>query len=253
MEKPFEKYFGGKEGKGVYQSIINQIPPHSFYMELYVGNGAIFRKKKASLYTLLCDKSPKVVAEWEKLGVQKVHFSDWEFNPKKLCIVNECAIELLKIDFCECRPLDFEGNFIYLDPPYPIHIRKQQRPVYECEMTIQEHNDLLEVISCYRHSKIMISSYPNEIYDEALTTWRKVDFVGRTEKGTAIERIYMNYPEPTELHDYRYLGRNFRERWVIEKSTRNIINKFKRLPILQRNAVLDAVNSQLKSSTITPE
>lgn len=30
-------YPGGKSGAGVYQAIINQLPPHSTYVELFLG------------------------------------------------------------------------------------------------------------------------------------------------------------------------------------------------------------------------
>lgn len=34
---------------------------------------------------------------------------------------------------------------------------------------------------------------------------------------TAQKRVWMNYPEPLELHDYKFLGRNFRERERIKR------------------------------------
>lgn len=34
-------YFGGKAQDGVYQTIINQIPPHQIYIEPFLGGGAI--------------------------------------------------------------------------------------------------------------------------------------------------------------------------------------------------------------------
>ena len=39
-------YFGGKAQDGVYQAIINQIPAHDRYIELFLGGGAIMLKKK---------------------------------------------------------------------------------------------------------------------------------------------------------------------------------------------------------------
>lgn len=249
MSRPYRTYFGGKEGKGVYQAIINQIPPHNIYAELFVGNGSIFRKKKKAGITLLCDLSPKVVCDWEKQGVQKVNFTDWnewDYGYPELSILNDNAMKVLRgDDWFGIPSLDVKGCFIYLDPPYPIESRKQKRAVYEYEMTIPEHIQLLEVISSFEKSQIMISSYPNDLYDNALKSWRKVDFIGRSQKGATIERIYMNYSESFKLHDYSYVGQNFRDRFRIKKSTDNIVDKFLRLPPLQRNAVLDAVLTNL--------
>src|ERR1700723_3345115 len=39
-------YPGGKNGSGVYQRIINLMPPHRVYIEPFLGGGAIFRLKK---------------------------------------------------------------------------------------------------------------------------------------------------------------------------------------------------------------
>ena len=36
-------YPGGKNGAGVYQTLINLIPPHDTYIETYLGGGAIMR------------------------------------------------------------------------------------------------------------------------------------------------------------------------------------------------------------------
>jgi hypothetical protein len=53
----------------------------------------------------------------------------------------------------------------------------------------------------------------------------------------------MNYPPPVELHDYRYLGDNFRERERITKITKNWVARLKKKPVLERNALLSAMNS----------
>ena len=46
----YPSYFGGKNGSGVYQTIINQIPKHSVYCELFLGRGTIMRYKKPALH-----------------------------------------------------------------------------------------------------------------------------------------------------------------------------------------------------------
>ncbi len=250
MKKPYKSYFGGKEATGVFQAIINQIPPHSLYCELFVGNGAIYRKKKKSRFSLLCDKDSKVVAEWVKFGEKEMDFYDWQVrSTPESCIINDNAIMVLNDSLLDdWRPtLDCEGTFIFLDPPYPLCVRKKKIETYDCELTNQDHEALLEVIRSYVDAKIMICSYPNEIYDTALSDWRYIDFQGQTRRGKIIERIYMNYPEPKELHDYSYVGKNYRDRWRIEKSKRNILVKLERLPALERNAILEAVTEALKS------
>jgi DNA adenine methylase len=53
----------------------------------------------------------------------------------------------------------------------------------------------------------------------------------------------MNYPLFVELHVYRYLGDDFRERERITKITNNWVAKLKKKPVLERNALLSAMNS----------
>ena len=39
-------YPGGKAGAGVYQTIINLMPPHDVYIEPFLGGGAVMRLKR---------------------------------------------------------------------------------------------------------------------------------------------------------------------------------------------------------------
>ena len=39
-------YPGGKAGSGVYQTIINQMPPHKTYIEAFVCAGGVLRNKR---------------------------------------------------------------------------------------------------------------------------------------------------------------------------------------------------------------
>ncbi len=53
----------------------------------------------------------------------------------------------------------------------------------------------------------------------------------------------MNYSAPVELHDYRYLGDTFRQREKIKKKTTVWVRKFKSLPVLERQALLHAIDA----------
>jgi len=39
-------YPGGKNGGGAYQTLINLMPPHSVYVEPFLGSGAVMRMKR---------------------------------------------------------------------------------------------------------------------------------------------------------------------------------------------------------------
>ena len=55
------------------------------------------------------------------------------------------------------------------------------------------------------------------------------------------EHLYMNYPAPTELHDYRYYGRDRRERELLRRQGKSFARKLtkrRQRDPLAANAVL---------------
>ncbi|MCP4270600.1 MAG: hypothetical protein GY781_01355 [Gammaproteobacteria bacterium] len=52
----------------------------------------------------------------------------------------------------------------------------------------------------------------------------------------------MNYIAPVELHEYSYLGNNFRERERIKRKTQRWTAKLQSMPILERQALLSAMD-----------
>jgi hypothetical protein len=53
----------------------------------------------------------------------------------------------------------------------------------------------------------------------------------------------MNYPTPVALHDYRYLGDNFRERERIKRKANRWVAKLQNMPVLERQALLSAIDT----------
>ena len=47
----------------------------------------------------------------------------------------------------------------------------------------------------------------------------------------------MNYAEPVALHDYRYLGNNFRERERFKRIRNNLKKRWLDMPLLERLAL----------------
>lgn len=53
-------YPGGKNGSGVYQAIINLMPPHRVYIEPFLGGGAIMRLKRPAIANIGVDSDDTI-------------------------------------------------------------------------------------------------------------------------------------------------------------------------------------------------
>jgi DNA adenine methylase len=103
---------------------------------------------------------------------------------------------------------DTPETLFYLDPPYLPEARVA-KDTYEHEMSVEDHIRMLQTILKVQ-GMVLLSGYPNELYDGYLKDWRKVDFevVTRSTTGESldgghvkaprIERVWMNY-DPTSV------------------------------------------------------
>ena len=113
--------------------------------------------------------------------------------------------------------------------------------LYNYEYTTKQHKELLEIINTLP-CNVMISGYQSDLYCETLESWNTACFQAKTRQGVATEWVWMNYQTPIELHDYRYLGNTFRERERIKRKTNRWIARLERMPILERQALMAAIN-----------
>lgn len=103
---------------------------------------------------------------------------------KGVQIENIPANELLK-------RYDTEDVFVYCDPPYLHGTRKGY--LYKHEMSNQEHVELLNIL-IEHPGKILLSGYDNELYNEILKGWKKVQKDTSAEFGLKrTETLWMNY------------------------------------------------------------
>jgi hypothetical protein len=89
--------------------------------------------------------------------------------------------------------------------------------------------------------RVMISGYPSKIYDHHLQGWRCISYRTRTRGRTLTECLWCNFPEPTELHDWRFAGRNFRQRLAMNRQAARWLNRLETLPPIQRGFLLQAI------------
>ena len=160
----------------------------------------------------------------------------------------QCGVEFL-------RSFDFATHgspvLIYLDPPYLMETRSQKTPLYDPEFADWfSHVELLDLILTL-NANVMISGYDHPLYNEKLAAWRKTTFTGFARGGSRTECLWMNYAEPSELHDYRYLGSDYRERESIKKQQKRWVAKLRAMPLQKRYALMAAIEEV--NARVTPE
>lgn len=229
-------YPGGKSGAGVYQTIINQIPPHRVYVEPFAGGAAILRLKKPAIASIAVDIDPAAVENLQRIA------------PPGCSVRQGDAISFLK-------GYPWAGDeFVYCDPPYLMETRSTRSRIYEYEFcTRDDHIHLLSILQSIP-AAVMISGYPNALYgDVLLGKWRTIDFFSVTRGGKrARERLWMNYSDPLVLHDYRYLGRSFRERERIKRRQARWKRRLETMDRLERAALISAILDPGRAPSLRP-
>jgi DNA adenine methylase len=226
-------YPGGKNGSGVYQKIINQMPLHSIYIEPFLGHGAIMRLKRPAISSIGIDADSDVISAWHSTA-------SLGSVPPNLTLLQGDAIAWLASHAKDGDMIN-TSTLIYLDPPYLISTRRQHRPIYLCELSEKDHERLLSIIKDLP-CMVMISGYWSHMYAKALKDWRTVTFTARTRGGSiAHEWLWMNFSEPIRLHDYQFLGDNFRERERIKRKRQRWERRLKAMPALERYAILSSI------------
>lgn len=221
------QYPGGKNASGVYQRIINQIPPHTTYIEPFLGFGAIMRLKKPADCSIGIDADMDIIKKWEDWGAGHI-------------VQHGDAISFL------CSYEWQGGEFVYCDPPYLKSTRSTKDKLYRHEFwTEEQHEELLTVLLSLPCT-VALSGYKSELYDRMLKGWRVMSYtVYLRRHGKATEYLWMNYPEPLELHDYQYLGDDYRERENIKKQQKRWRRIIADMPRLKRLALMSVISEKL--------
>ncbi|MET1256988.1 DNA adenine methylase [Aliikangiella maris] len=211
-------YLGSKGGSGVYQAIINLMPPHDTYIEPFFGSGSIFEKKAPALKSICIDLDKEIIKR--KKNTEQVEF---------ICAN---SIEWL----ANFNPVD--KVLLYVDPPY-VHSTRTSNAQYKHEMTDNDHRQLLKVLKDIK-AYVLISGYRNSIYDELIGDWYNMDFQAMTRGGVRTETVWCNF-NPGAIHYHTYAGKNFTDRQRIKRKAERWSKKFQSLPTDERQAVLAAI------------
>ena len=247
-------YPGGKSGSGIYQRLINQIPPHRVLISAFAGHCGVVRNIRPAEHTIIIDQEETVCQWWD----------DWSRTKQGRAIaIHHCSsIEWLRFKFNLTGypaarsdgtrvPLDIAAgasdarsdgaaatrimeHFIFADPPYILGKRTGKQ--YKYELSDNQHRELLEILTQINAASagIMLCGYPSEIY-QPVNHWRTIEHRVPTRGGPQDEKIWLNYHQPTELHDYRYIGHDRRNRERIRRRQRNWIAQLESMSDQERN------------------
>lgn len=245
-------YMGGKSGSGTYQTIINHIPPHSIYVEIFGGMLGIYRHKAKARSSFVFEKDTKLIQYYQSnMDIEaQPNLKDFlkriEYGVRGSFCLEGCSLNYFN-DGRLMRLLDRDDVFIYVDPPYPAKSRKSATK-YRHELSDDDHSELLFTLNCFNNAKVALSSYPNELYSEYFLGrdhWHAIEFESKTRRGMATDQLWMNYEKPTRLHDYQYLGTDYRERERISRKLKRWEAKFQDLAPLEQLAMLQRLNKTL--------
>lgn len=209
-------------GKGrAYHRIISLMPPHATYIETHLGGGSILRRKRPARRSFAIDMDERVVASWRASGLDGVE------------IVQGCAVSFL-------REFEFVGDeLVYSDPPYWPDARRRAR-CYRHDYTPEDHLELLATLTGLP-CRVMLSGYANSAYDETLSGWKRHAVANQTQAGPVEEVLWTNFTPDHRLHDYSYVGENFRERERIRRGRHTQVERLRRAPPIERAAMLSDI------------
>lgn len=251
-----QDYPGGKGASGAAQQLINLMPPHEHYIELFSGGGFIFRLKKPALFNTAIDIDADAIAKLKHRLTIEIGATDVENNePSEIILTHDGKLFILihdnafhYLDSLVTENLCRRDILIYADPPYvPAVLSSRQR--YKYQFDTEAHEALLKrlvKLNCY----VMISGYDSKLYQRMLPDWKTHTFTVRTRAAKGIttreEIVWMNYDIKrfNQRHDYRFIGDTFRERERIQKQQNRWLKRFKRMPPLLQNAMLERLQSK---------
>lgn len=165
-----------REPKDSLQKAVN------FYIRLQMGHG--FRTN-----------GEKVGWKNDVQGRERAYAAkDWCSLPEKILQ----AAERLRGVQIECRPavelikrFNYSNVLIYADPPYMLETRHGKQ--YRCEMSDEDHEELLEVLMDHR-GPVLISGYDSPLYNDRLKDWYREEAVSYSQVASRkTEVLWMNF------------------------------------------------------------
>lgn len=213
-----KKFVGAKGQAGLFQKILNLIPPHRVFLEPFAGLATVARKKRPAEKTLLIDRAQ---------------------NPALILPAGAEFITGDGVEFLASYP--WRGDeFVFADPPYLPETIAGRR-YYSHIMTAEDHARLLAVLRGLP-VPVLLCGYRSALYDAELATWHRDDVRVMTRAHTwRTECLWRNYERPAVLHEFSAVGEDYRARWNLKRCRRRWAARLQRMPAAERSALFAAL------------
>jgi DNA adenine methylase len=153
----------------------------SFYVRLQMGHGFRANEKAGWKNDVQGREKAYAARDWRTLPERILEAAE---RLREVQIERRPAVDLI-------RRFNYLNVLIYADPPYMLGTRHGRQ--YRCEMTDEDHEELLEALLSHR-GPALISGYDNPLYNDRLRGWRREEAVSYTQATKRrIEVLWMNF------------------------------------------------------------
>jgi hypothetical protein len=239
--------------------------PHETYVEPFLGHGVLLARKRPAPLNIGIDLDHHAInVVSTQLRARRAQCSESAPRQKDIAcsdvgpdegisddiVIGTARYRLLVADgLAFLRTYPWMGQeLVYADPPYVRSARRDQGRLYRHEMTDQQHQDLLAILRGVPCA-VMLSGYDNPLYRDLLHEWRTITFQTMTRGGSATEVLWMNYPEPSSLHEYQHVGKDFRARERQKRQQTRWVTKVLDKPLVEQKRLLSGVLTAMDADT----
>lgn len=227
------RFVGSKGGAGVWQKIISQMPPHDLYVEAFAGTGQVLLHKRPARASIAIDSDPAACAVLKRSLLAR--------NGEAAGVNVVCGDAISWLEKAWLK-LTSERSFIWTRLTCSRHA-----PFLAGGHEFGDewlHGELLAVLSrlSTKGVRLLISGYRSELYDRTLSAWRRVDYRTATRGGGVTESLWCNFDAPAQLHDYRWLGSDFRERERLKRKKLRWLAKLRAMTPVEAAAIIAAID-----------
>jgi DNA adenine methylase len=246
MAKKFSgvSYYGGQNGSGHYQILINHIPKSDVYVEGFLGHSGVINNIHLSPGSMVFgfDRDQRVIDYWRHIYAS----SSEKFS-------YGCSYLFCHADYTAARVvaemIRDKSLFFHFDPPYR-NTSAPKKYLYDIATDRDFESFLQFVLSMSGSHRVMVSHWRDPLFDEhlcAIGKFKHIPFRTMSRRGPIDNGIYINYDAGgIELADKSYVGSDFTDRQRIKRKVERNVKKILAMPELERKILLERIFKECK-------